>query len=439
MANEPQLYEEQDYGNDIESADIEDNTTKVGISQKSKAFSFVILAIVIIGSAYFIFNREEKKPTGNEVKNTTPLEKAKTKEGETITNRTPSQPDESFEPLISNIEPEYEESVDVVPEIAIPKLPPVAEVKVDIHHDSPNMIPTVGTDKPTVLKQRTTPTKSRLDQLNTTIPSEIQGNDSVQAPTTANKKTYNSIMLMNGGKSNFSGTTGLLLQNSSAATVTAAKLPYPTRTIAEGKLIDAVLETAINTDFGGKVRAIISRDVYGDFVKTVFIPKGSRVIGSYSGSVTASQTRVLITWERLIRPDAVDIMINSPATDQFGRSGVAGDVDNKYLEIFNNAILLSLLTIGTAMSLDEVSDSDGLTVDEDDDGSTTTSGTASDFAAADIIDTLATTGQTVLTNLLNVTPTITIPHGTRIKIFVSQDLLFPDTGNETNDGMVVVE
>jgi len=208
--------------------------------------------------------------------------------------------------------------------------------------------------------------------------------------------------------------------------VEATKLPYPERTIAQGKLIDSVLETAINTDFEGKVRAIVSRDVFADFGRQVLIPKGSRIIGSYSGSVQRGQTRVLINWERLIRPDAIDIQINSPASDQFGRSGVPGSVDNKYLELFNNSILLSLITIGTAMAIEGASGSDGVTEEEDStSGDTTTTSSPSDLASQEIIDTISTTARSVLGDILATQPTITVPHGTRIKIFVNQDLVFP--------------
>jgi len=49
--------------------------------------------------------------------------------------------------------------------------------------------------------------------------------------------------------------------------------------VGEGKMIDAVLETAVNTDLKGKIRAIVSRDVYAESGNRVLVPKGSRLIG----------------------------------------------------------------------------------------------------------------------------------------------------------------
>ena len=143
----------------------------------------------------------------------------------------------------------------------------------------------------------------------------------------------------------------------------------------------------------------------------------------------------------MIRPDAVDIAINSPTTDQFGRAGVPGSVDNKYLELFNNSILLSLITIGTAMAIEEASNSDGVSTEEDSSGDTTTSATPSDLAAQQIIATVSETAQTVLDGILNTEPTITVPHGTRIKVFINQDLVFPEdvVSSDTTDGVVFVK
>ena len=109
-----------------------------------------------------------------------------------------------------------------------------------------------------------------------------------------------------------------------------------------------MLETAINTDLPGTLRAIVSRDVFAESGKEVMIPKGSRIIGTYNTGISRGQRRVMIVWTRLIRPDGLDIEIGSPGVDSLGRAGVEGDVDNKYAEIFSAAILTSVVTIGAA-------------------------------------------------------------------------------------------
>ncbi len=55
---------------------------------------------------------------------------------------------------------------------------------------------------------------------------------------------------------------------------------------------------------------------------------------------------MLATWTRLIRPDGVAIRIDSPAADSTGGTGMPGRVDTHFLARFANAALQSALQIG---------------------------------------------------------------------------------------------
>ncbi len=144
-------------------------------------------------------------------------------------------------------------------------------------------------------------------------------------------------------------------------------------TIAQGKIVDAVLETAVNTDLPGEMRAIVSRDVFAESGRQIMIPKGSRLIGTYNTSVARGQARVMIIWTRLIRPDGLDIAIGSGGVDALGRAGVEGSVDNKYAEIFSAAMLTSVLDIGVAVAVDALSNQGSTTTNAN---GTTSSGSA---------------------------------------------------------------
>ena len=63
--------------------------------------------------------------------------------------------------------------------------------------------------------------------------------------------------------------------------------------------IDAVLESAVNTDQPGMLRALVSEDIYGDTGRTVLLPRGSRLIGQYDSSAAQGQSRVFIIWQRV--------------------------------------------------------------------------------------------------------------------------------------------
>lgn len=194
-------------------------------------------------------------------------------------------------------------------------------------------------------------------------------------------------------------------------------------TIAQGKIIDAVLENAINTDLPGPLRAIVSRDVYAESGRDVMIPKGTRLIGAYNTAVRRGQVRVFVIWTRLIRPDGIDMMIGSPAIDGLGRAGVEGMVDNKFTEMFSAALLTSIISIGVAAGAEAVT-SEGTTTTSNGNGTTTT-GTAAATAASGAVGTVGNVGRDIVNTFLDLRPTITVDQGTIVNVFVNKDLTFP--------------
>jgi len=124
--------------------------------------------------------------------------------------------------------------------------------------------------------------------------------------------------------------------------------------LGRGKMIDAVIETAINTDFGGEIRAIISRDVYSEWGRNILIPKGSRAFGSYVTGINGAYGRVAIEWNRVDLATGYTINLSGTGTDKLGRKGEQGRVDNKFKEQFTNAILRSAFNITLASALDNI-------------------------------------------------------------------------------------
>ena len=153
-----------------------------------------------------------------------------------------------------------------------------------------------------------------------------------------------------------------------------------TRTILQGKIINAALETAIDTDIASDIRAVITRDVFAEEGKNILIPKGSRIIGTYSTNVSTGQTRVTINWNRIIRVDGMSLNITSIGADRLGRAGVQGEVDNKYAQRLANTFLSSVLSVGTSLAVEKMSGSTGIssTVSSLTGETTTTTGKASD-------------------------------------------------------------
>jgi len=126
-------------------------------------------------------------------------------------------------------------------------------------------------------------------------------------------------------------------------TATAAATFDPATTVTQGTLIPAVLETAIDTDVPGFVRAVVSQDVRSYDGTRVLVPRSSRLIGQYQSGLQQGQKRAYVIWTRLIRPDGVSVDLASPATDFSGKGGLPGKVDSHFFDRFGSAMLLSVI------------------------------------------------------------------------------------------------
>jgi len=172
----------------------------------------------------------------------------------------------------------------------------------------------------------------------------------------------------------------------------------PRTTVTQGTLIPAVLETAIDTDVPGYVRAVVSSDVRSFDGTRVLIPRSSRLIGQYKSGMQAGQKRAYVIWTRLIRPDGVSVNIASPAIGFAGETGLAGKVDSHFFERFGSAMLLSV--IGGLSALGGG-------------GSAVLIGSQTQSAAA------AAVGQTG-----QIGPTVRIRQGEPVRVFTARDLDF---------------
>lgn len=124
---------------------------------------------------------------------------------------------------------------------------------------------------------------------------------------------------------------------------TAAVDFNPSTTVTQGTMIPAILETAINTDVPGYVRAVVSQDVRSHDGSRVLIPRSSRLVGQYQSGLQAGQRRAYVIWQRVIRPDGVSVALQSPGTAFDGTAGLEGDVDTHFFSRFGSAMLLSVI------------------------------------------------------------------------------------------------
>ena len=175
----------------------------------------------------------------------------------------------------------------------------------------------------------------------------------------------------------------------------------PGTTVPQGSVIQAVMETALDSTRAGFSRAIVSRDVMSFDGTRVLIPKGSRLFGSYQADISLGQKRALIQWQRLTRPDGMMIDLDSPSADPLGRAGVKGNVNTHFLQRFSGAILQSALDIGVNAASRRVA------------GNTVIVGLSG-----------SSTQATTIQNPSDIKPTLKIPQGASVSVFVARDLDF---------------
>ena len=122
------------------------------------------------------------------------------------------------------------------------------------------------------------------------------------------------------------------------------------RTIRAGRLIPAILTSAISSELQGIVTAQIEEDIYATMGRAVLIPRGSKAIGIYSSNTKVGQNRLEIKWREIITPQGINILLTGAiASDNMGMSGAVGSVNNRYWERYG--IGYSLSTISNVLLL----------------------------------------------------------------------------------------
>ncbi len=243
-----------------------------------------------------------------------------------------------------------------------------------------------------------------------------------------------------------------LLTSVSAQGVETAKATRNNRIdalVAQGTMIRGVLETALQSDLPGMVRAVTAENVWSFDGRRILIPAGTRLVGEYKSGIAQGQTRVFVVWTRLLRSDGVSVQLGSNDADDLGRAGNAGFVDNHYLERFGSAVMLSLVGGGAQClsSYGQSTDNNGAgavtTTTDPVTGLTTTTQSgigsylslqARQIAAQNVSQTLTTIAQDALRNSINIPPTIYLDQGSKVIVFVRRDLdfssLYPDPVKE---------
>lgn len=185
----------------------------------------------------------------------------------------------------------------------------------------------------------------------------------------------------------------------------ASHMEFPGRTLAQGSVIQAALQTAINSDLPGSVVAVVSEPVLAFSANQILIPRGSRLFGQYRSGIDINQKRILILWTRILTPDGTSMNIAAVGGDQLGRSGLTGQVDTKFFERFSGAALISI--IGAAPSIAAES------------ARSETTSIVLESVGEDLEDAVGS----VIADQIAIAPTIYVDQGANVTVIVDRDIV----------------
>ena len=203
----------------------------------------------------------------------------------------------------------------------------------------------------------------------------------------------------------FGEVTDFVLNGALPSAITQAEvIANPSNTVIQGTMIQAVMETALDSSLPGQTRAIISEDVFSYDGSRLLIPRGSRLIGRYRSGIEIAQKRVTIAWDRIVLPNDQTVQISAFGGDALGRSGVTGFVDTRFDERFGSAALISIISAAPSVAAAQVEDETTADVLED------------------VGDDLADATDSVIGEYLSIGPVIYVDQGARVTVMVDRDL-----------------
>ena len=140
---------------------------------------------------------------------------------------------------------------------------------------------------------------------------------------------------------------GVLPQSGTMAEAAPAPPPAAEATrhmLARGSVIPAVLESSIDSDLPGLVRAWVAETVYDTVTGGhVLIPRGSRLVGTYGSGAPTGQRRLFVSWTDLLLPDGTPVPLGGTASlGADGASGVRGRRSTGIWSALGAAVLFDL-------------------------------------------------------------------------------------------------
>ena len=184
-----------------------------------------------------------------------------------------------------------------------------------------------------------------------------------------------------------------------------------------GTVMAAVLDIEVNSDWEGRWRALIARDIYDLNQDVILIPKGTRVLGSSARPKPVNEAineRMALIAQWLVLPNGARIDLSRSAMlDGAGVAALEGDVNRHFLATLGGVAAYGVIGgLAATRAARSTSNDTNLAV----------SVLAGRDAGAEIAAGLADVGRRVASRYLNLVPTIVVKPGTPMNVFLDDEL-----------------
>ena len=176
--------------------------------------------------------------------------------------------------------------------------------------------------------------------------------------------------------------------------------------IYEGSFLEAALVSQLSGDFPGPVLAVVSVPFYSADRQRILVPRGARVIGTAQAVANQDQSRLAVSFHRLILPDGRWVSLDFHGLNQVGEGALKDQVDRHYFSMF--------AAVGAVGVLSGLTAARGNPYEGGAAGFRAASGQGLGQAATRILD-----------RFLNRLPTLTIRAGHRLRVWFTSDVLVP--------------
>jgi type IV secretory pathway VirB10-like protein len=173
--------------------------------------------------------------------------------------------------------------------------------------------------------------------------------------------------------------------------------------------ITCIMDTMVVTGASGVApfQCHLEHDVLSP-TGVVLMEAGTQVLGYYKSIVGQGENRVVAITAHARTPNGVVVPLGGPVADELGAAGVEGSVDNHWGARLGGALLLSLVDSGVSLGQSALSK----------DGSTSINLNSGSGGG------VGSLSQQVLAQTINIPPTITLPQGTRVQLWVTKFIDF---------------